>query len=147
MRAGEQQFTIVGVSADFATSQLTTERPQILLPLPDLSTVALAKVDAAAPVTPPPALHLIARGAPGDEPQLKGALENVLRELGVEPAHGEVFSGIVTGQDFVEKSLGDLVSESNRRRCRRRHRAGAGGAGHPRPSSASWWRRENASSR
>ena len=33
----EQEFTIVGVSGDFATSQLTTERPQILLPLPDLS--------------------------------------------------------------------------------------------------------------
>ena len=30
----EQEFTVVGVSADFATSQLTTERPQILLPLP-----------------------------------------------------------------------------------------------------------------
>ena len=42
----EQEFTIVGVSADFATSQLTTERPQILLPLPDLSTGALAKVEA-----------------------------------------------------------------------------------------------------
>ena len=39
----EQEFTIVGVSADFATSQLTTERPQILLPLPDLSTGASAK--------------------------------------------------------------------------------------------------------
>jgi putative ABC transport system permease protein len=48
----EQEFTIVGVSADFATSQLTTERPQILLPLPDL----LA-----------PTVYLIARGAPGDE--------------------------------------------------------------------------------
>ena len=31
----EQEFTIVGVSADFVTSQLTTERPQILLPLPE----------------------------------------------------------------------------------------------------------------
>ena len=30
----DEQFTIVGVTADFATSQLTTERPQILLPLP-----------------------------------------------------------------------------------------------------------------
>jgi hypothetical protein len=28
----EQEFTIVGVSADFGTSQLTIERPQILLP-------------------------------------------------------------------------------------------------------------------
>ena len=93
----EQEFTIVGVSADFATSQLTTERPQILLPLPE----AL-----------PPTVHLIARGAPGDEPKLKAALENVLRELGVEALPGVAFPGIVTGQDLVEKSLGDLVSES-----------------------------------
>ena len=57
----------MGVSADFATSQLTTERPQILLPLPE----ALA-----------PTVHLIARGAPGDEPKLK-PLESALRELGL----------------------------------------------------------------
>ena len=31
----EQEFTVVGVTADFATSQLTTVRPQILLPLPE----------------------------------------------------------------------------------------------------------------
>jgi hypothetical protein len=93
----EQEFTIVGVSADFATSQLTTERPQILLPLPDL----LA-----------PTVHLIVRGAPGDEPRLKSALETALRELGVEPLPGEAFRGIVTGQDLVDKSLGDLISES-----------------------------------
>ena len=31
----EEEFTIVGVTADFATSQLTTIRPQILLPLPE----------------------------------------------------------------------------------------------------------------
>jgi predicted permease len=103
----EQEFTIVGVSADFATSQLTTERPQILLPLPDLSTGALAKVEALAPT-----VHLIARGAPGDEPKLRAALENVLRELGVEALPGVAFAGIVTGQDLVDKSLGDLISES-----------------------------------
>lgn len=93
----EQEFTIVGVSADFATSQLTTERPQILLPLPDLL---------------PPTVHLIARGAPGDEPKLKAALETALRELGVEALPGAAFPGIVTGQDLVKKSLGDLISES-----------------------------------
>ena len=93
----EQEFTIVGVSADFATSQLTTERPQILLPLPDLL---------------PRTVHLIARGAPGDEPKLKAALETALRELGVEALPGVAFPGIVTGQDLVEKSLGDLISES-----------------------------------
>ena len=101
----EQEFTIVGVTADFATSQLTTERPQILLPLPDLST-------GAAKVGPTPTMHLIARGAPGDEAKLKSALENALRELGVEALPGEVFPGIVTGQELVEKSNGDLIAES-----------------------------------
>ncbi len=46
----------MGVTADFATSQLTTARPQILLPLPEALT---------------PTVFLIARGAPGDEPKLK----------------------------------------------------------------------------
>ena len=103
----EQEFTIVGVSADFATSQLTTERPQILLPLPDLSAGAMAKAETLAPT-----VHLIARGAPGDEPKLRAALENALRELGVEPLPGVAFPGIVTGQDLVEKSIGDLIAES-----------------------------------
>lgn len=93
----ERPFTVIGVSADFATSQLTTERPQIMLPLPE----AL-----------PPAVQLIARGAPGDEPRLKAALEQALRELGVQPLPGVAFPGLVLGQDMVEKSLGDLVSES-----------------------------------
>ncbi|HXW07784.1 MAG TPA: ABC transporter permease [Vicinamibacterales bacterium] len=93
----EQEFTIVGVSADFATSQLTTERPQILLPLPDLF---------GSPV------HLIARGAPGDEPKLKAGLESALRELGVDALPGVSFSGIVTGQDLVQKSIADLIAES-----------------------------------
>ena len=97
LESKEQEFTIVGVTADFATSQLTTERPQILLPLPESLT---------------PTVFLIARGAPGDEPKLTAALEGVLRELGVEALPGEVFPGIVTGQDLVKKSLGDLVSES-----------------------------------
>ncbi|MBA3948727.1 MAG: ABC transporter permease [Acidobacteria bacterium] len=103
----EEEFTVVGVTADFATSQLTTERPQILLPLPDLSADALATSRTAAP-----SVFLIARGAPGDEPKLEAALEKELRDLGVKPQPGVAFAGIVTGQDMVEKSLGDLVSES-----------------------------------
>ena len=103
----QHEFTVVGVSADFATSQLTTARPQVLLPLPDLSAGALAKVE-----TPAPALHLIARGAPGDEAKLTAALESGLRDLGVEALPGVAFAGIVTGQDLVDKSLGDLISES-----------------------------------
>ncbi len=95
----ELEFTIVGVSADFATSQLTTQRPQILLPLRD---------DLASTV------YLIARGAPGDEPKLKTALENVVRELRVDalPSAEMAFRGIVTGQDLVQKSVHDLMWES-----------------------------------
>jgi putative ABC transport system permease protein len=92
----EEAFTVIGVSADFATSQLTTIRPQILLPLPEVF---------------PSSVYRIARGAPGDEPQLKAALEGALRDLGVEPLQGVAFAGVVTGQDLVQKSLGDLVSE------------------------------------
>ena len=103
----EQDLTIVGVSADFATSQLTTERPQMFLPLPESFTGALADVDA-----PVPTIFLIARGAPGDEPHLKAALENVLRELGVDAQPGVAFPGIVTGSDLVEKSVHDLIFES-----------------------------------
>ncbi len=93
----EREFTIVGVTADFATSQLTTIRPQILLPLPEKLTNTV---------------YLIARGAPGDEPKLRAGLETALRELGVEALPGVAFPGVFTGKDFVEKSLGDLVSES-----------------------------------
>jgi predicted permease len=93
----DEEFTIVGVTADFATSQMTTERPQMLLPLPEEL---------------PPTVFLIARGAPGDEPKLKAALESALRDLGVEPLRGVAFTGIVTGQDLVEKSYGDLIAES-----------------------------------
>src|SRR4029434_4447328 len=93
----DREFTIIGVTADFATSQLTTIRPQILLPLPEKL---------------PRTMFLIARGAPGDEPKLKAALETALRELGVQALPGVAFPGIVTGQDLVQKSLGDLISES-----------------------------------
>ena len=103
----QEEFTIVGVSADFATSQLTTERPQILVPLPDLSAGALAKVETLAKT-----VQLIARGAPGDEPKLRAALETALRELGVQALPGVAFPGIVTGQDLVEKSIADLIAES-----------------------------------
>jgi predicted permease len=93
----EQELTVVGVTADFASSQLTTTRLQVLLPLPEAYSGSA---------------FLIARGAPGDEPKLKAALETALREFGVEPVPGVAFPGIVTGQDLLEKSEQDLISES-----------------------------------
>ena len=102
----EQEFTVVGVTGDFASSQLTTTRLQLLLPLPDMSTRA-GRTREKVPST----LHLIVRGAPGEEPRLKAALETALRELGVEPLPGVAFPGIVTGQELGEKSKADLIAE------------------------------------
>jgi putative ABC transport system permease protein len=95
----EEEFTIVGLTADFATSQLTTERPQMLLPLPE---------------KPASAVYLIARGAAADETRLTSAFENVRRDFGLEflPSRLGVFEGIVTGKQLVQKSLNDLVAES-----------------------------------
>ena len=93
----DREFTVIGVSADFASSQLTTTRLQIMLPMPEAFTSTV---------------YLIARGAPGDEPKLKAALETAVRELGVEPLPGVAFSGIVIGQDLLDKSIDDLISES-----------------------------------
>jgi predicted permease len=98
----EQEFTVIGVTGDFASSQLTTTRLQLLLPWPDVSTVA-------ANVTP--TVHLIVRGEPGDEPRLTSALETALRGLGVEALPGVAFPGIVTGPELDEKSKSDLVAE------------------------------------
>jgi putative ABC transport system permease protein len=83
-----------GINTDGLTELLVL--PQ--LPLPDVSA--------------PPTLYLIARGAPGDEPKLKAALESVLRESGVDASPGVAFPGIVTGQDLVDKSMEDLIVES-----------------------------------
>jgi len=97
----EHEVTVIGVTGDFASSQLTTTRLQLLLPLPDSAT----------PDTPAATAHLIARGAPGDEPRLRSALETALRGLGVEPVPGVAFPGIVTGAELDEKSKSDLVAE------------------------------------
>lgn len=95
----EEELTIIGVTADFATSQLTTERPQMLLPLPE---------------KPASAVYLIARGAAADETRLTSAFENVRRDFGLEflPSRLGVFQGMVTGKQLVQKSLNDLVAES-----------------------------------
>jgi putative ABC transport system permease protein len=98
----DRDFTVIGVTGDFASSQLTTTRLQLLVPLPDVSTPAEHVA---------PTVHLIVRGEPGDEPRLKSALETALRGLGVEALPGVAFPGIVTGPELDEKSKADLVAE------------------------------------
>ena len=94
----EQEFTIVGVTADFATSQLTTTRPQFLLPLPE---------------EPTSKVFLIARGAAADEEKLTSAFLNAVREFDPDfTPEGFIMGGFITGSRILEKSIGDLIAES-----------------------------------
>jgi len=96
----EQEFTIVGVSADFATSQLTTPRPQMLLPLPEQL---------------PSRVLVIARDAARNETRLRSAFENAIREFDPEfvPKSGHpINSSILTGKQLVQTSIEDLIAES-----------------------------------
>ena len=109
----EEEFTIIGVTADFATSQLTTERPQMLLPLSE---------------KPGSAVLLIARAAPADETRLASAFQNVGSDLGLDflPDRSGIFGEIVTGSELVRKSDSDLVAEIDRLCGPRRDRTGVG---------------------
>jgi hypothetical protein len=85
----QQTLTIVGVTGDFPTSQMSTEREQLLLPLAQ---------------HPSPTVFLIARISPGELPmKLNAALENAVRDLGpdfnqtVKTPDGVAYSSIVTG--------------------------------------------------
>jgi predicted permease len=96
----EQVFTIVGVSADFATSQLTTPRPQMLLPLPQQ---ALSRV------------LVIARDGARDETRLTSAFENAIREFDpqfVARVSHPVNSPMLTGRRLVETGIEDVIAES-----------------------------------
>ena len=93
----EQEFTVIGVTGDFASSQLTTTRLQLLLPLPDVSTAA---------ETLAPAVHLIVRGEPGDEPRLRSALETALRGLGVEALPGVAFPASSPERSSMRRAKG-----------------------------------------
>jgi len=95
----EEEYTVIGITADFATAQLTTERPQMLLPLPE---------------TPALPVYLIARGAASDETRLTSAFQNVGRDFGLDflGSRYGVFDGIATGTQMKDKSVHDLIAES-----------------------------------
>ena len=99
-----QTLTIVGVTADFPTSQMSTEREQLLLPLAQ---------------HPSPNVFLIARSAPGEQPmKLNAALVNAIRDLGpdfsqnVKTPDGVLYSSIVTGVWLRENSMRDFLVQS-----------------------------------
>jgi len=114
--ATRQTLTIVGVTADFPTAQMSAWREQLLLPLahhPGVRRDSVAVVD---DMSSAPHVLLIARSAAGEQPKkLTTALENVVREL--DPDFQP--SGIVTGMELRQNSMNDFLTQS----------AVAGGAG------------------
>ncbi|MDP3718316.1 MAG: ABC transporter permease [Acidobacteriota bacterium] len=107
--ATQQRLTIVGVTADFPTSQMSTAREQLLLPLaqhPGVKRDSVAVVD---DLGSTPRVLLIARSAPGEQPKkLTTALENLAREL--DPDFQPI--GVVTGTGLRQNSVDDFLTQS-----------------------------------
>jgi len=100
-----QTLTVVGVSADFPTSQMSTPREQLLLPLAQ---------------QPSQELFLIARSTPGEPPQkMITTLENAARDFDPEnKGFGTAENGtafypkVVTGVWLRQHSVDDFVTQS-----------------------------------
>lgn len=114
--ASQQTLTIVGVTADFPTAQMSSSREQLLLPLAQHPAMRRDSVAVEDDMSSTPHVLLIARSAPGEQPKkLTTALENVTREL--DPDFQS--TSIVTGVWLRRNSINDFLTQS----------AVAGGAG------------------
>ncbi len=104
-----QTLTIVGVTADFPTSQMSTTREQLLLPLAQHPGVRFDSVPTVDDEGSVPAVMLVARGHTGESSQtVTTALENAARELDPEFKPG----AIVTGVALRQKSMNDFLTQS-----------------------------------
>lgn len=105
----ERTLTIVGVTGDFPTSQMSTDRAQLLLPLAQYADVEKDSVRVNDDRGGTAKLMLIARSVPGAQPKaMTAALEHVLRDLDpdFEP------TSIVTGVWLRENSVNDFLNQS-----------------------------------
>jgi predicted permease len=105
----QQALTIVGVTADFPTSQMSTTREQLLLPLaqhPGVNRDSVAVVDDLGGAA---RVMLIARSAPGEPAEkLTTALEDIARTLDREFQR----TAIVTGTGLRRFSMNDFLTQS-----------------------------------
>lgn len=105
----ERTLTIVGVASDFPTSQMSTNRAQLLLPLAQYRDVLGDSVRVNDDRGGLAHLMLIARSAPGEPAnKMTAALETTLRDL--DPEFDT--SGIVTGAGLRHKSVRDFLAQS-----------------------------------
>ncbi len=104
-----QTLTIIGVTGDFPTSQMSTERAQLLLPLAQHSNLRRNSVSTDDEGNRLPNLLLIARSAAGEQPgKITAVLENVVRQLDPEFRRDR----IVTGVSLRKNSMNDFLKQS-----------------------------------
>jgi ABC-type antimicrobial peptide transport system permease subunit len=105
----ERTLTIVGVTADFPTSQMSTDRAQLLLPLAQYPDVLKDSVNVDDDRGGSAKLMLVARAMPGEQPKAMTAnLENVARDL--DPDFDPLT--IVTGAGLRKFSVNDFLTQS-----------------------------------
>ena len=100
-----QTLTVVGISGDFPTGQMSTPREQLLLPLAQ---------------QPSQELFLIARGMPGEPPQkMTATLENAARDFdpenrgfGTAEDGTPAYPKVVTGVWLRKHSVDDFLTQS-----------------------------------
>ena len=100
-----QTLTVVGVSGDFPTAQMSSPREQLLLPLAQ---------------HPSQELFLIARSMPGESPQkMTATLENSARDFdpenrgfGTAEDGTPVYPKVVTGVWLRKRSMDDFLTQS-----------------------------------
>src|SRR5262245_53753092 len=104
-----QTLTIIGVTGDFPTSSMSTERSQLLLPMAQHSNSQRNSVLTDEAGNRIWNLMLIARSAAGEQPaKITTALENVVRELDPEFRHDR----IITGVSLRKNSMDDFLKGS-----------------------------------
>jgi putative ABC transport system permease protein len=105
----ERMLTIVGVSSDFPTSQMSTSRAQLLLPLAQYPDVLRDSVNVDDDRGSAARLMLVARGEPGAQPNaMTAALSDVVRDLDSEFEAAQ----IVTGAWLRRNSVNDFLTQS-----------------------------------
>jgi predicted permease len=100
----QHTLTIVGITRDFPTAQMSSARAQLLLPLTQ---------------HPSSKIFLIARSADGEQPmKVTAAIENAVRDLGPDVdrtltyGNGVAYSRIVTGVWLRHNSVRDFLLRS-----------------------------------
>ncbi len=102
-------LTVIGVTSDFPTSQMSTDRAQVLLPLSQYPDVVRDSVKVNDDRGGGAGLMLIARGASGAAPAgVTAALEQVVRDL--DPEYESTRT--VTGTGLRRFSVDDFLTQS-----------------------------------